>query len=166
MQLSVHNNNFEYKFFFMVAVASQLNLIIDEYLQQLNKIDEEKISFKYSPIKWSRKEELGHLVDSAQNNIRRFIVAQYEEIPTIIYNQEKWVVLNDYQQQPSQNIIKLWYLLNKQVVGILNNISEESAQRQSQSQELHTIEWLGKDYIKHLQHHMHHILELEPVPYP
>ena len=150
----------------MVAVASQLNLIIDEYLQQLNKIEEEKISFKYVPLKWSKKEELGHLVDSAQNNIRRFIVAQYEEIPTIIYDQEKWVVLNNYQQQPSKNIIQLWYLLNKQVVGILNNISEESAQRKSQSQELHTIEWLGNDYIKHLQHHMNHILELEPVPYP
>ena len=150
----------------MVAVASQLDTLIDEYLLQLNKMEAEKLSFKNSPVKWSKQEELGHLVDSAQNNIRRFIVAQYEEIPTIIYNQEKWVVLNNYQQQTPQNIIQLWFLLNKQVVSILNNISEEASQRKSQSQELHTIEWLGHDYIKHLKHHMHHILDLEPVPYP
>ena len=150
----------------MTTVASQLESLIDAYLPALNKIAAEDFTFKPSADKWSKKEIVGHLIDSAQNNIRRFIVAQYEDTPKIVYNQDKWVSLNNYQQQPSQDIIQLWYLINKQVAAVLNNIPPGASQRKSQSQELHTIEWLGHDYIKHMRHHMHVVLGLEPVAYP
>ncbi len=106
------------------------------------------------------------MIDSAENNIRRFIVAQYEESPTIIYNQDKWVSVNNYQQWDTQNLIQLWYLLNKQIAGILKNTSDDIAQRTVQSEVLHSIEWLAQDYIKHLKHHLHQVLNLEPVAYP
>ncbi|NBB30802.1 hypothetical protein [Cellulophaga sp. BC115SP] len=35
---------------------------------------EESLSLKSSSEKWSKKEVLGHLIDSAQNNVRRFVV--------------------------------------------------------------------------------------------
>ena len=54
----------------------------------------------------------------------------------------------------------------KEVVEILKNTSSEGAQRTCQTESLHTIEWLAADYIKHLSHHVHQVLELEPVPYP
>lgn len=93
-------------------------------------------------------------------------MAQYEDNPSIVYNQDQWVALNDYQTQDKEILIQLWYLLNKQACHILKNISEENAQRTCQSGAVHTIEWLAQDYIKHLQHHIHVVLNLEPVPYP
>ena len=150
----------------MQSIALQLESIIDQHFAALQSVTENEMILKPSPSKWSKKEILGHMVDSAQNNIRRFIVAQYEENPKIGYNQDKWVAIADYQHYNSADLINLWYLLNKHIVVILKNVTDEMAQRKSQTEELHTIEWLAKDYIKHLLHHLHQVLELEPVTYP
>src|SRR5436190_20828593 len=147
----------------MKSIAADLNNIVDKHLSALQFIPDATYRFKPSPSKWSKKEILGHMVDSAQNNIRRFIVAQYEENPKIGYNQDKWVAIADYQHYNSADLINLWYLLNKHIVVILKNVTDEMAQRKSQTEELHTIEWLAKDYIRHLLHHLHQVLELEPV---
>ena len=150
----------------MQATAATLQTIITEAKNQLSNLEEEDASFKPQPSKWSKKELIGHLIDSAQNNIRRFITAQYEEVPKVVYNQDKWVELNRWQNFPLPNLIDLWYLLNLQICTLLENLTEENAQRQAQSEALHTIQWLADDYVKHLRHHLHQVLELEPVAYP
>jgi YesN/AraC family two-component response regulator len=150
----------------MRSTAFELEALIDEHVRGLEAMPEEKMAYKPSPSKWSKKEILGHVVDSAQNNIRRFIVAQYEENPKIVYNQDKWVVVSNYQNYDTKDIISLWYLLNKHIVAILENMPAAMKQRQCQTESLHTIEWLVEDYIKHLRHHLHQVLDLEPVAYP
>lgn len=150
----------------MKSTAAELENIINYHLLNLKDITEEEYSLKPSPAKWSKKEILGHLIDSAQSNIRRFVVAQYEENPFINYNQDKWVSIANYQHWDTHDIINLWYLLNKQVCYILNNTSENMYTRTSQTDASHTIEWLAADYVKHLRHHLHVILNLELVAYP
>lgn len=150
----------------MTALATELEKLINEYLALLHSFAAEELSHKSSPTKWSKKELIGHLVDSAQNNTRRFIVAQYEENPTILYNQDKWVAINNYQDWDSQNLVQLWYLQNKQITIILNNIPPEVSQRICTTGATYTIEWLAEDYIKHLKYHIHQVLNLEPLAYP
>jgi len=150
----------------MKAIASKLNKIIEQHLTSLRSVSQEKFSFKTTPAKWSKKEILGHLVDSAQNNIRRFIVAQYEERPKIVYNQDKWVAVTNYQQYPSTDLIDLWYQLNKHICHVLVSMPVDMSQRQVETEMLHDLQWLAEDYIKHLLHHLHQVLDLEPVAYP
>lgn len=151
---------------FMQSIALQLESLIDQYVALLKAVPDHEMTFKLSFSKWSKKEILGHTIDSAQNNIRRFIVAQYEENPHIRYNQDKWVAISNYQDYNLADLIALWYLLNKHISIILKNTSTERAQRKCQTEDLHTLEWLAQDYIKHLRHHIHRVLELEPVAYP
>ncbi len=150
----------------MKAIASELNKIIEDHLSDLRSVSQEEFHFKLSPAKWSKKEILGHLVDSAQNNIRRFIVAQYDERPKIVYDQDKWVALTNYQQYPLTDLINLWYQLNKHIHQVLTFMPTEMSKRQTQTEELHDLRWLAEDYIKHLRHHLHQVLDLEPVAYP
>jgi hypothetical protein len=150
----------------MQPTAATLQTIITEAKTELSKLEEQDASFKPTPSKWSKKELIGHLIDSAQNNIRRFITAQYEDKPTIIYNQDKWVELNGWQYFPLTYLVDLWYLLNQQICNILDNVDEESSKREARSEALHSIQWLAEDYLKHLKHHLHQVLELEPVAYP
>ncbi|HEX7903813.1 MAG TPA: DinB family protein [Chitinophagaceae bacterium] len=150
----------------MHSIATELENIIDERITALKKTTEDIFSAKPFPEKWSKKEIMGHLADSAQSNIRRFVVTQYEENPFIIYNQEKWVTIINYQQWKTADIIDLWYLLNKQICAILRNTPEAMYGRKCRTGELHTIEWLARDYVKHLLHHLHVVLNLEPIPYP
>jgi hypothetical protein len=150
----------------MKQIASELETLINQHLAALHSLSGNEFSFRPLPGKWSKKEIIGHLIDSAESNIRRFVTAQYEENPTIVYNQDKWVAIANYQQWNTGDLINLWYLLNKQICEILKNTSMETAQRTCMTHELHSIEWLAIDYIKHLRHHIHQVLELEPVPYP
>ncbi len=150
----------------MKEIARELESCIDQHIDALRSLKEPAISIKPSPVKWSKKEIMGHLIDSAQSNIRRFVIAQYEDTPFIVYDQDKWVSIMGYQQWDYSQLIGLWYLQNKQICRILENTMEEMAQRNCQTQQLHTIEWLAIDYIKHLRHHVHQVLELEPVAYP
>jgi len=150
----------------MQNTASHLELVINEQSQALEKISAAEFSFKPDPSRWSKKEILGHLIDSAQNNIRRFIVAQYEDQPFIVYNQDKWVEVSNYQQWNEKDIIDLWCLLNKQICMILRNTAVSMQDRIVQTQESHSIEWLAEDYVRHLLHHLHVVLDMEPAEYP
>lgn len=150
----------------MQPIINDLKTLITEYISLLEDIQTGTIMYKPSPTKWSKKEILGHLVDSAQNNIRRFVIAQYEDAPHIVYNQDQWVAISNYQQYDLPDLIRLWYLMNKHICHILENTSTENAQRTCRTDNLHSIEWLASDYIKHLRHHLHQILDMEPVAYP
>jgi hypothetical protein len=149
----------------MESIANELEVAIQKYLPILKSFQDSQLTNKLSPEKWSRKEIIGHMIDSAQTNIRRFVVAQYEVNPTIVYDQDEWVAICNYQNWNSVHLIDLWHLLNLQICDILKNLSPEKAQRQCQTEELHTIEWLAQDYSKHLKHHLHQVTGLEPIPY-
>lgn len=150
----------------MQTIIQQLEKIITDYTPQLKQLDEADFADKPSPVKWSGKEYLGHLIDSAQNNIRRFVVARHEDKPFIVYAQNNWVIAAGYQNYPLKDLIELWVLINKHLVIVLKNIPESDFDLEVQTQELHSIQWLAADYNKHLLHHLHQVLHLEPVPYP
>ena len=152
----------------MEQVAKQLQKIVIGYSEKLKSVSEAEYSFKPAPNKWSKKEILGHLIDSAQNNVRRFVVAQYEDLPKIVYKQDNWVAIAGYQDYPTKELIEFWRLLNNHASVIFSRISKEASQRKCNTNdaEPHSIEWLAADYIKHLLHHLHQVLNLEPIAYP
>ena len=153
----------------MKTSIDQLQKIISEYSERLSQISEVNFSHKPSPEKWSRKEEIGHLIDSAHTNMRRFMVSQYEENPKIVYDQNFWVEAGNFRFQSSSNLIVLWQSLNLQISEVLKKMPEPFYSRNcdtgKEKIELHSLEWLAEDYVKHLKHHLHHILELEAIPY-
>ena len=153
----------------MKTIVEKLSKIITDYTGQLNSVSEETFILHSVPGKWSRKEELGHLIDSAHSNLRRFVVAQYEVNPKIVYNQDFWNHACNYQHQSSQQLITLWQLLNQQIAEVLHSMPETNYKRTCDTgkgtTELHSLEWLADDYVKHLLHHLHHILSLEEIPY-
>jgi len=153
----------------MKNTVIQLKQSIEEYGERLKHISEEEFSLKPNPEKWSKKEELGHLIDSAHSNLRRFIVAQYETNPKIRYEQDTWVRLLDYADQNASDLVHLWTLMNRQICYALENMSEEAGEKMCDTgkdqQKLYSLRWLAEDYVKHMLHHLHHILELEAVAY-
>jgi len=152
----------------MQATIEHLEKIIQNYYRRMESIPEEEYARKPRPEKWSKKEILGHLIDSAQNNIRRFIVAQYEDLPHIGYDQDQWVTLSDHQHAPAGELVILWRLLNRHMIRILSGIDPEAALRKCimANGKEYTIEWMAADYCNHLLHHLHQVLELDPIAYP
>lgn len=154
----------------MKDLSIQLHALIDDYTRQLSALQHDAVYSYPRPGKWSGIEELGHLVDSAHSNIRRFVVAQYDDVPLIVYRQDEWVKISNYHQWDFKDVIQLWRMMNVQMCNIWNNMPEQSYNRLcstgSTPADQHTLSWLAADYIKHMKHHLHHILNLTPVAYP
>lgn len=135
-----------------------LKNIVDAQLQRFQTISEEDWSYKMLPEKWSKKEILGHLCDSAFTNIRRFVVTQYKENENIVYDQDLWVKAQNYQNIPIEEIIGLWKFLNLQIVHTVESIPEESLQKTCDvtktEPRVFTLEFIIHDYIDHLQYHL------------
>ncbi|MCT4324725.1 DinB family protein [Elizabethkingia anophelis] len=135
-----------------------LRTIIDTELKRFETISEDEWVYKASPEKWSRKEILGHLCDSAFTNIRRFVVTQYKENENIVYDQDEWVKAQNYQNIHAAEVINLWKSLNYQIVHIVENMPDEALQRTCDTSkttpEILTLEVLIKGYIDHLHHHL------------
>jgi hypothetical protein len=115
-------------------------------------------TYKSSPDKWSKKEIIGHLIDSAQINLQRFVRCTYEENFKLTYEQVEWVKANRYQEADIQDLFGLWEQLNGQIVRVLQNYPVERLQAMCDNSKttvnLHTVEWLAQDYVEHLEHHL------------
>lgn len=115
---------------------------------------------KSSPDKWSLKEELGHLLDSAANNHQRMVRAQLEDRPAMPgYEQEKWVQLHSYQQRDWQELVALWTALNGQLLAAAEAASETAWTRTCTvaGSEPLTLKFVFEDYLDHMLHHLQHI---------
>ena len=129
--------------------------IIPDFLYQ---IDENVFSNKEQNNKWSKKEILGHLIDSATNNHQRFVRVQFESDPEIVYDQVNWNRFSFYQQMDSRDLIKFWLTYNEHLVRLIENIPLESLNRNcSVAGNLITLQFLIDDYVVHLEHHLRQI---------
>lgn len=143
----------------MKNATRELREIVEAYSRKLTDIPRNEFSAKPLPHKWSKIEVLGHLIDSAQNNLRRFICGQYEsDPPHIVYQQDFWVAANHYQHMKQEEVIALWRLLNLRICAVLENMPPENYGKQCNTGSLHSLEWLAGDYVKHLKHHMNQII--------
>lgn len=124
--------------------------------KKLNEIDELNFGLKTSPEKWSRKEILGHLIDSATNNHQRFIRAQFENSPSIWYDQNNWVGKSNYNHIEAKHLIEFWMVYNRHLIHIIKNIEPANLSRtctMKDGTEV-TLEFLIHDYVGHLEHHL------------
>ncbi|MFN8341035.1 MAG: DinB family protein [Cyclobacteriaceae bacterium] len=147
----------------MHAVSTELRPLVEAFARRLSALPEPAFSVSRAPGKWSQKEVIGHLVDSAQNNIRRMIVGQYEQSPPrIVYRQEEWVRASDWQAMPGKEVIELWRLLNLQFCQILDQMPTSTLNLlcdTGQSEpKLHSLDWIARDYVRHLKHHLNQVL--------
>ena len=146
----------------MKVIAEKIEDTVSGFIPMLRSLNKSVMDHKPSPQKWSRKEILGHLVDSAQNNIQRLIRVQYEVNPKVLYHQDHWVRLAQYQMYDSNDLIQLWHLLNKHLCKVLRNMPAESYAKMcdlgKNEVELVTAKFVAEDYLEHMRHHLRQIV--------
>ncbi|MEP7320209.1 MAG: DinB family protein [Panacibacter sp.] len=112
-----------------------------------------------APGKWSKKEILGHLIDSASNNHQRFVRMQIDSSITLPkYQQDEWVTIQQWQQREWKNIIDLWQLYNLHILHIFGCIDETKLSSEiTLSNAVYTLQFIVDDYVDHLLHHLEQI---------
>ena len=134
---------------------------IERELPNLRTLTEERASIARGPGKWSPKEELGHLIDSATNNHIRFVRAVIEaEFRGPGYSQDDWVRLHGYSSMQWDTILSVWFQYNLLLAALVNNISEDRLETPcfiGENPPL-TLRFVIEDYILHMQHHIDQLL--------
>ena len=148
----------------MRDVADDLSLLVRETLPRLEAITATE-SNKPGTGTWSRKEILGHLIDSALNNHQRIVRAQLAgELTFPDYDGDAWVAAQAYRERPWLALINLWTHLNGQLAHVIARIPDErrAAPCRIGSAEAVTLEHIVRGYVSHLRHHLAQIIPHPP----
>jgi hypothetical protein len=141
--------------------------------EQLMQISAEQSQLPRAAGKWSPKEIIGHLIDSASNNHQRFVRAQFsDDLIFAGYEQEGWVRVQNYQGEPWSELVQLWKLYNQHILHLMSLIPEETCLKLRYKHNLHqiasdsltedepvTLDWFMRDYVDHMKKHLGQILE-------
>lgn len=140
-------------------MVTALASVVERVLPLLSAIPDDVASIKPAPDKWSKKEILGHLIDSAANNHQRFLRLQLQpEINLPGYDQDNWVRLNRYQQAPWSEILTLWSAYNRHLATVIESLDEATIGHVWHSPDGDvTLEFIATDYVRHLTHHLRQI---------
>lgn len=139
---------------------------------RLNDMSETESRQKSSPDDWSPAEVLGHLIDSAANNHQRFVRAQFtDDLVFSGYEQNQWVSSQKYTDEPWLDVIQLWSAYNLHLLHVVSVIPEDVLTKARSPHTLDqiafnlvdkndpaTLEYLIRDYVDHMRHHLDQIL--------
>ena len=140
----------------------EFGLLLEQSSIALAEISESDSKKKSAPEKWSKKEILGHLIDSAANNHQRFVRAQLSsELRIPGYEQQVWVATQRYQSEPWANLIQMWKSYNLHLLHVISTIPENAFGNYCiiGDNKPVTLEFVIEDYVRHLRHHIEQILE-------
>jgi DinB superfamily len=149
------------------SLGQLLRRTIETELPNLQALDPDRASVNpKGPTSWSPKQELGHLIDSAANNHIRFVRGALEagyQGPS--YRQEEWVGIHGYQDMPWNFLVALWHHYNELLAALVERISPESlaAHCTIGDGEPASLGFVIEDYVRHMQHHLDHILSREVI---
>jgi broad specificity phosphatase PhoE len=132
-----------------------------------------------APGKWSPREVIGHLIDSASNNHQRFVRAQlHDDLIFPGYDQAAWVWIQRYMDAPWDDLIALWSGFNRHIARVMDTAPDDDLTRPRVRHNLDelawvpvpadqpaTLEYFMRDYVAHLRHHLRQILDVTEHPW-
>jgi len=147
---------------------------VEAAAKRLLAIPEEQSQIPRAEGKWSLKEIIGHLIDSAANNHQRFVRAQFsDEMLFSGYEQEEWVRVQGYNQEPWQQLVQLWRHYNLHLVHLMSLVPEQARTRPRTTHNLDqiawqtvaakgsvTLEYFMRDYVAHMKNHLRQITDM------
>lgn len=147
----------------MLETINRLQQLLKTGLDYISSIEEIEISKKTSPKKWSKKEILGHLIDSGVNNLQRFTEIQFETKPFTIknYKQNELVIANDYQNSNIKELLSFWLAINTRIINVIGLQTNEtlSYKIELNNNQVVDLRFLITDYVDHLEYHLKQIIK-------
>jgi hypothetical protein len=106
---------------------------------------------------WSRKQILGHLIDSAANNHQRFVRGQLDrELTTPGYAQAQWVETERFNDREWSDLVQFWLAYNRHLLHVMSHAAPDrlgTLVRVGNDDPV-TLEFVMIDYVRHMKHHL------------
>ena len=143
-------------------IAEELTATVEETVRQLRPLNSQVVSHRPAPDRWTIKEVIGHLIDSAANNHQRFVRAQFvQELVFPKYQQNEWVRCQSYNDADWEVLIDLWRRYNLHLTHVIRHIPADALTIRCVigDYEPVTLQFLIEDYVVHMKHHLGKIAE-------
>ena len=154
------------------AYAHRLVAALRRATPALLALDDARTARHPAPGKWSPREIIGHLVDSASNNHQRFVrFRDRDDLVVDGYEQDGWVAAQRYQDAPWVELVLLWSTYNRHIARLMAATPPAARDRLRHVHNLHlrafrrvpadraaTLGYFMNDYVEHLEHHLAQIL--------
>ena len=145
-----------------VATGSSLRHEVDTAVPRLRALPEARAASSAPKAKWSPKQVLGHLIDSAANNHQRFVRVQAEaDLSLPGYAQDFWVDSQRYGDRAWPDLIDLWSAYNRHLAHVITQIAEAKGNVRCRIADDPpvTLHFVALDYVGHVQHHLRRIFQ-------
>ncbi len=142
------------------TIADKVDQLVDDAADKLRALGEDVVSARPEEGKWSIKEIIGHLLDSAVNNHHRFVRANdYEELKFPGFEQDIWVLRQSYADVDWPSFVELWRLYNHHLAHVMRQIPEDRLYIVCLigDNEPATLRFIVEDYLDHLEHHLQQV---------
>ena len=153
------------------AFVARFVATVDDSASRLLALSDVAAATPRAPGKWSPKEIVGHLIDSAVNNHARFVRAQLrDEMEFEGYNQDAWVRVQCYGDERWPALVDAWRQANYRIAAIMRAASPQEIDRPRRRHNLDaiafvppaspsdaTLGYFMRDYVAHLEHHLRQI---------
>lgn len=147
----------------MTETINRLEELLKLGLAYISASVESEFTQKASTEQWSKKEILGHLIDSGINNLQRFTEIQFESKPYTIrkYRQDELVRANDYQNSETKEMLNLWLAVNYRIIFLIKQQTESTLSYEivADNNKATDLRLLIIDYVDHLEHHLNQIIK-------
>ncbi len=143
-----------------VALGIRLKEVVAAALPWLEEVSGQRASVAPAEGKWCAKEVVGHLIDSAVNNLQRMVrldtVLDVEpEVRTQNYEQEEWVRAQHYAEREWVQVLELWQVLNQHIAWTMGHVARAHLRRICVFPDGYvTMGLLMEDYVAHMEHHL------------
>jgi hypothetical protein len=137
-------------------LSERLSAVLRNAMPWLVTISEAEASVPECEGKWSGKQVIGHLIDSAVNNLGRIVRMQIESGQSLPgYEQMAWVKLQHYGEREWAQVLALWFALNEHVAWTIAHVEKANlANRGVVAGDPLTLGFLIEDYVAHMEHHL------------
>ena len=140
------------------TIAAALHAAIDEGLKLFAGADERRTTVRSTPDAWCAREVIGHLIDSACNNHRRFVLAQSGDLAHFDgYDQDAWIARQRYHAVPWRDLVALWTAYNRHlahVIAITPPAVLACTATSPDGMAPISLGFVMEDYVTHLRHHL------------
>ena len=140
--------------------AKTLIRLVRDTADQLSGLDPTTLDVRVTAGSWSKKEILGHLIDSATNNQQRIVRAAAPdhtgELVTPGYDQRHWVHLQAWHDGDWNQLLVHWLAANFQIAQTVARISDASllVPVRIGDHPPVSLKFMLEDYVEHLNHHI------------
>jgi hypothetical protein len=150
------------------SICQELLSLIEGWELKLSALSSDVISERRNSQNRTTKQIVGHMVDSASNNIHRIVHLQYGKIPLVFPNyathgnNDRWIAIQNYQEEDWNSLVQLWKYTNIHIVHVIRNISSEKLANTwiSGGNEEISLEDMVVDYPRHFRLHLDEINDL------